>query len=248
MANIDDYNQKLSEVESMSAKDVVEPSIPIGICCQEAEDLAQWATSDLARLAAAGLAETKIDDLRVWAGATSQAQSYWKEESKSYEEAERLWKERAPKAYDLRSKLVHAMRYAFRNHPELLAQVDAISEGDGHADMIQDLNDGSVLGLSNIGLLQKVGEKKEDYQLAGQESTELRALLAKANGERNSSNEFLLVRNKMYTKLKEVVDEVRDCGKFVFWREPERVRGYASEYIRRKNAKRGRKSDENEEE
>ena len=49
---------------------------------------------------------------------------------------------------------------------------------------------------------------------------DLRAL---ANGEKQEENEALTIRNQMYSLLKQTVDEIRNCGKFVFWRNEKRV-------------------------
>ena len=38
--------------------------------------------------------------------------------------------------------------------------------------------------------------------------------------------------DKAYTHLKEAVDAIRDCGQFVFWKDQDRAKGYASEYKR----------------
>ncbi|MEQ8471570.1 MAG: hypothetical protein RIC35_10305 [Marinoscillum sp.] len=37
-------------------------------------------------------------------------------------------------------------------------------------------------------------------------------------------------RDKAYTFLKRAVDEIREAGKYVFWKDPKRLQGYRSLY------------------
>lgn len=46
------------------------------------------------------------------------------------------------------------------------------------------------------------------------------------------------IRENAYTYLKQAIDEIRECGKFVFWRNPERMKGYVSEHWQKANAAR----------
>ncbi|TRX70487.1 hypothetical protein [Carboxylicivirga sp. M1479] len=232
MPHLDDYTQKLEEAKALANDQVLYPYMPISVYCQEAEDLAVWATHDLAQLAAAGLSETIITDLNIWSGATHHAQSLWMKEKKSQKEAEEEWATKSPLAYDFRNQLLHGLRYAFRKHPNLLALLAEIDEGNSDADMVQDLSDLSVLGIDNPELIQKAGISIEDMNKAATMSDDMGLLRARSNGEKHSGNEYLDIRNRMYTQLKTLVDEVRACGKFVFWRDSKRVKGYASQYNR----------------
>jgi hypothetical protein len=42
------------------------------------------------------------------------------------------------------------------------------------------------------------------------------------------------IRNQAYTHLKEAVDLIYDCGKFVFCENPARLNGYCSNHLRMK--------------
>jgi hypothetical protein len=56
----------------------------------------------------------------------------------------------------MRDQLIHSFRYAFRKVDGLLARLDEIAQGDTNSDMVQDLNDLSVLGKANLDLLTTV--------------------------------------------------------------------------------------------
>jgi hypothetical protein len=112
--------------------------------------------------------------------------------------------------------------------------------------MIQDLYNLAILGKNNPEPLKAIGFDMSMLDEALQVSDEMADLLARANGEKRSDHMSKLIRDKAYTHLKEAVDEVRDCGKYLFWRNEERYKGYCSAYMRRLNNKR-RSSQETEE-
>ncbi|TVZ41980.1 hypothetical protein P886_1331 [Alteromonadaceae bacterium 2753L.S.0a.02] len=58
------------------------------------------------------------------------------------------------------------------------------------------------------------------------------ALLALANGDRLAGNDGRYLRDQAFTHLKEIVDGVRACGKYVFFSNEIRLRGYSSAYLR----------------
>ena len=128
---------------------------------------------------------------------------------------------------------MHAYRYAFRKDATLLSKVATIAEGYGNADMLQDASDLALLGRDNLGLLNLIGFDVSKIETLENNVDELSVILARANGEKLEGNEPLLLRNKAYSHLKEAVDEIRACGKYVFWKNDERVKGYRSAYLKK---------------
>jgi hypothetical protein len=61
-------------------------------------------------------------------------------------------------------------------------------------------------------------------------------LLGATNGERKEVSEAIQIRDKAYTYLKLAIDEIRECGKFAFWRNPDRLKGYNSDYWKQQKA------------
>ncbi len=128
----------------------------------------------------------------------------------------------------------HTFLYAYRNNQEALATVAIIGEGNGNADMIQDLSDAAVLARKYPDELTAINFDMTLIDTAETLSGAMADILALANGERQSESESMSIRNQMYTLLKESVDEVRNCGKYVFWRNAKRIDGYSSRYNRSK--------------
>jgi hypothetical protein len=230
MANKEDYNAKLDAINAIPNDQIQVPAMPVDIFLQEAEDTYHWSITDAAQLATVGITQEMIDDIPVRAGALREAQSIWFKDRYSQEEAQQEWKIQSPEAFDLRDELLHIFYFAFRKDEVLLNRVRAIAEGDSNADMIQDLNDLSVLGKANIDAVKAVGAKPALLDQAATKADEMANLLAAANGDRAEQSETKTIRDKAYTHLKQLIDEVREAGRFLFWRNPDRYKGYTSKY------------------
>lgn len=237
MSNIDDYNAKLAEIMAIPSGDVSEPGMPVNVALQEAENLCKWSLDDAEALKAVGITKAMINDLPVRAGACREAQSIWNKDYRSQQEAQKEWAEQAPPAFELRDDLLASMRFAYRNDEALLSRVKAISEGNTNADMIQDLNDIAVLGRENPAPLTAIAFDLAQLDVAATRADELADLLAEANGDKADPNESKLIRDKAYMHLKTLVDEIRLAGKYVFRKDPMRLKGYSSEYWRKQNRK-----------
>jgi hypothetical protein len=131
----------------------------------------------------------------------------------------------------------------FRLPDDLLAAVRYIAKGHTHADMIQDLNNLSVLGEANQELLTAIRFDMSLLDKAAQTAHELASLLAETNSCRLEYDKAKKIRDQAYTHLKEAVDEICGHGKYVFRDNKERYIGYRSHYIRQKRSKRASKSD-----
>lgn len=230
MANKEDYNAKLDAINAIPNDQIQVPAMPVDIFLQEAEDTYHWSITDAAQLATVGITQEMIDDIPVRAGALREAQSIWFKDRYSQEEAQQEWKIQSPEAFDLRDELLHIFYFAFRKDEVLLNRVRAIAEGDSNADMIQDLNDLAVLGKANIDAVKAVGAKPALLDQAATKADEMANLLAAANGDRAEQSETKTIRDKAYTHLKQLIDEVREAGRFLFWRNPDRYKGYTSKY------------------
>lgn len=236
MSTTADFNELLSEIMAIKPADVSIPNMPVSIYVQEAEDLAHWCTDDQGALENAGIDTNLITKLPVRAGACREAQSLWIKERNTRQEAEQSWKIKAPAAFGLRDQLLHAFRYAFRKDPGLLGRVDEIAKGDSNSDLVQDLNDLSVLGKAHLSLVTVVGISAGTLDSAATMSDEVGDILGATNGERDAVSDAMIIRNKAYTYLKQAVDEIRECGKYVFWHNPDRLKGYNSEFWQKRNA------------
>jgi hypothetical protein len=236
MSSLSDYNELLPEIQAIRPEKVLTPTMPVDVFVQEAENLYHWCPDDQAALINAGLDWNLVISLPTRAGACREAQSLWNKERNTREKSEQDWKDQSPVAFNLRDELVHTFRYTFRNNDGLLARVDEIAQGDTNSDMVQDLNDLAELGRANLDLLASVNFNVSLLDLAADLADQMGDLLGATNGERNKDNETMMIRDRAFTYLKLAVDEIRECGKFVFWRNPDRLKGYNSDYWQKRNA------------
>lgn len=226
----ENYDAKVAVLEALPQDQVKPPKTPIDAYLQEAEDQFVWAGEDKEALESKGLDWTFVTDLPLRTGAARHAQSIWNAERYGQEEAARAWNEESPKAFEFRNDLLADLRFAYRKRVDLTARVRAIADGEGNADMIQDLSDISALGKANPEELTKANFDLTQLDLAEQRSNELADLLAKANGSRLDNSKAKDMRDRAYIHLKEAMNEIRDTGKYAFRKNPERFKGYISKY------------------
>jgi hypothetical protein len=247
MGNQEDYEKKLKVISTIEASQIKTPHhIPVAVYIQEANTLYHWALADKEALTAAGLSWELVEDIPLRCEALIKAQASWQTQRNTGKKGSQEWNKRSPLAYDLRNRLLHDFRFAFRDHPDLVKTVSAISKGESHADMIQDLSDLSVLGKENPQLLEAINFDISLLDEAAQTASEMAALLAEVNSSRQEHSEAKKFRDQAYTHLKEAVDETREYGQYVFRKNEERFIGYRSSYIKQVKSRQPRKPKRND--
>ena len=245
MSNVDDLQNKMDTLKAMPENSVKTPnSIPVDAYLQEAENLYHRACEDKEKLVNTGLDWSIADDLPVRTGALREAESKWAVSRFTHEEAEKEWVEKSPEAYDLRDDLLATFRFAYRNSGDISGRVSAIAEGESNADMLQDLNDLSVLGKEHPEELNMIMFDMSLLDKAAETSDYLANLLGAATSDRDDTSEILDTRNRAYTHCKQAVDYICDYGRFIFRHDEKKVKGYSSAYLRRARQKYARKNAE----
>jgi hypothetical protein len=231
----EDYNKKIEVIKAITDDQIKVPNmIPIGIYIQEAEDLYKWCQDDKEELTAKGLDWTVVEDLPVRCGALREAETNWNRAQFLRRKTENIWVQEFPKGYELRNKLIHHFYYAFRDKSSLIGKVKEIANRSTHDGMIDGLYDLNVLGLVNQYLLTKIGFDLTLLDLAAQKSRELATKKEEASWDSEDYLEAQKIRNQAFTHLKEAVDLIYDYGKYVFWKDYARLKGYRSNHLRMK--------------
>lgn len=228
-------NKKIIELSATRDEDSREPNMPVSVALQEAENLYEWCRADREDLIQAGLDWNLVEELPVRAGALRRTQSLWSSERMDQQECRAEWNKLAPAAGKLRDELMHHLYFVLRDNPGENARVRRIDAGRTHADMIQDLADLAELGKKHKKKLQSIGIDTGLIDEARSQSFRLAGLPAKVKGSGMESAPNLKARNTAYYHLKEAVDEIRRVGRYVYWKNPDRLKGYSSQYIRKKN-------------
>jgi hypothetical protein len=228
-------------IEALSTKQAKSPNLPVDVFIQEVENLYLWCQHDKQKLLACGMDWNMVDDLPLLSKALIQAEAQWHTVRFSPTEKEKQWNEKFPFAVSLHGRLLHDFHFAYRNEPDLIKHIGTSVETGGYAAVIQGLNDLSVFGRANRRPLQESNFPMQQLDIASRTSSEMAALLAQKTSARKAAKKAHVVRNKIYTLLKQAVDEIRVCGQYVFSYDASRYVGYVSHYARRYNKKRKQK-------
>jgi hypothetical protein len=228
-------SNKMSKSQLLTGSEYRRPTIPVAIVLQEAEDLYDWCKHDKEALLNVGLNWELVEEIPVRTDALRKSQAKWVCEYKIVQTYNSKWGEAIRAAFNLRDELAHHFHYAFDKQKKVLSQVQRISKGNSNADMIQNLSDLSEFGFKHKTRLKEVGIDLNLLSEARDKSFEFANLLSEVNNEGKESSPSREARDKAYSQLKEVVKEIRRVGKYVFWKDDFRRRGYVSNYIRRVN-------------
>lgn len=229
------YKSIQDRIESIPKNQIKTCSIPLSIYLQEAEYLHGRAGKDLEQLKLCGITKEYLDDLQTRIEACRLIFLQWKSVNKETGENLKKWKELSPEAFALKDELIHIFLYAYRKNPHLITTIKDIRKGNSQVEMIRALKNLSVLGLRNLKTIESINITKEKLIRASELSDDMALLLASYHTEQGSSYKTKDLQLKAYTYLRELVDEIRLAGKYVFWKDKTHLKEYASEYVRKKN-------------
>ena len=235
MSYIEDYNKKIEDIKAIPDDQIKAPcAIPVGIYIQESSDLEIWCRDDKEKLTAKGLDWKVVEDLPVRCEALREAESKWVIQQAQRRAYAKIWLKEARKGYELRNELIHHFNYAFRDKSSLIKKVKEIANSNTHDGMINGLYDLNVLGMIHQYLLTKIGFDMALLDLAAQKSHELATKKEEASWESEDYLEAKKIRNQAFTHLKKAVDLIYDYGRYVFWKDSARLKGYSSNHLRMK--------------
>ncbi|WP_461633276.1 hypothetical protein [Labilibaculum euxinus] len=225
-------------VLEISEDKIVSTAIPVAIAIGEAGVLHQYALEDKEELLAKGLSEDTINELAPRAKFLQEQQSVWTAVYESALTSTQEWEEKIEEASLLQRELKYDFQFAYRNHPDILKKLQNILDGNSHMDLIQDMSDYPAFARQYPEPLEAILFDTTKTERALQLSHELFDLMNKVDGVKNSKNRpEKLMRDRAYTYLKQLVDEIRAYGKYAFWNDEEKQKRYSSEYQRRKFAR-----------
>ncbi|MCG8409695.1 MAG: hypothetical protein MI739_00230 [Bacteroidales bacterium] len=226
MSYTEDFNQWKDSIVGMPLSETKLPNAPIEEFTADAETLYQEALQDKETLVAAGLDANTIDNLLSLTGALRYCQAIWMNEYKTRKEAQKEWNKQSTLAYNLRNELMHHCDFAFREDRDLQLKIKRLRKGGSNADMVQDLIELAVLAEKNPSPLAAINFDVQLIEKAKAESKKMAELLALVNGTRDHNDGNKLIRDKAYTKVLACVHEIREFGRYVFWKNQDRLKHY----------------------
>jgi len=233
-----EHDTLLSAVEQTPLNKIKKVSIPVSLYLHEVKQLMLWCTKDKTQLQKCGLTTTLFEEIEFLLNKAEEAQLKWDDVKNTKPEEIKIWNKKKVEAKELHTILMRHFRYAFRNNDKLRNKLVTMSKSpNAYPVLIQELADLAYMGESNIDLLKTINFEFSLLDQARSDNKTLSELLALKNTSSQHSASIKTERDKMLSALKIRVDEVRQAGKFIFINKPERLKGYTSAYVKRKNDK-----------
>ena len=239
-SNLADFNAVKESFTKISDSELARRSVPPRIIIGEAETLYRRAMRDAAELTRVGLSLETIELLQPASGALRHAQAVLS----GAEEGNNSWRKESPEAFEVRDRLFHALLFAYRRRADIRAKLRAAAKGNRNEDMVQQLANYSELGREHKEELKHIGFDFTLLDKAAALSARMGDLLGEAKAEKRDCSSERRIRDQAYTYLKRVIAEVREYGKYVFYRDDERSHDYACEYTRNKKRKTDKEKEE----
>jgi len=224
----------LARIKAIPKEQIKSCGMPIGIYVEEADGLHNRATHDLPKLMTVGMPTKLLEKLLPYTKALRTAQSNWEEMTSDRKQVKKVWKAEAPAFFQFRRDLIDHMEFAYRNDVDVLKKLDAIKEDESNANAIQDMANLAVLGKAHPEPLKAIKFDLTLLDVAATDADRMAGVLGAVNGQMYADDDSKMIRDKAFTLLKGVVDEIRNYGRFVFRNEPEHLRSYSSKYCRDK--------------
>jgi len=237
MAEKDDYLELLPLIQALPDEETITPTMPVDTAKKEAELLQRWLQADLPKFKAAQFDMALIDGLQKRINALNFAEVNWCYSRKMRADAQVEWTNLRPELIKLRSDLFAALEYVFDEKTDLQAVLSDIREGTSNADLVMDFSKLNDLCVRYRELLDAIGFPQEKLQRLAELSSTLGSLLGAADADRLTNSAERIIRDKAYTYLKNAVDKIRRCGKYVSRDDDDRQVGYRSEYRTKKYQK-----------
>jgi hypothetical protein len=222
-------------LDALPLEDIDEPDLPMSVLLQEAHDLYAIVKDEPVRsaLVAVGVEPEQIDTLDNVINATRAAQSQWVVvRDRHKEQAQR---DREEQGYTLRGSLLASCRFNLRKRKKAKATIQAIAEGEGLPDLVQDLVDIAQLIDDHRDAFARdttfdAGTKSEEARTL---SAEIQAgLSSERQGETREQSKDL--RDRAFTYLNTQVSDLREAGRYRYRDDRQQSAKFASAYERRR--------------
>jgi len=232
----------MSTLAQIPLDEIEAPTLPIEVALQEAHDLNTLVGNPeiRERILAVGLPKAEITALPRAVAAAREAQSAWIViRDRSKDDAQRA---RENDGMTTRANLVASARWNLRDDRVAQATLDAIQEGEGVEDLVQDLFDVAALIEQRADLFEvdQTLDSAEAVRNARAQAKSIRAGLSATRLASTQDNAKDL-RDRAYTYLAARVTAVRAAGRYAFRTEPQMLAKFGSAYLRANNRKRSRR-------
>ena len=204
--------------------------VPVSALIQEASNLYHWVQNDKDKVLKAGLEWKLVEGIPDQIIMCKDLAAQWNKIRNTQNTVEKQWNIQIKEAREFHAQILAGFRYAFRKHKTLLKYVSEMSGYRTNTQLIQDLNNVSVIGRKNKKLLDLINFPQSHIDKAALLSDNLATLLAERENEKAEKSAFYARYKTTCLNLKESLAKIRACGRYVFADDKSRLTGYRSEY------------------
>jgi len=217
---------------------LTDPSIPPDVLLQEARQCAAAAKKQRARfLSLPGFSISHVDQLPGLIAAFETAQRAW-DRKRAEKQSGRNRKLTRLEAEKLRQDFLATGRFLFRRDAAALTEMERITEGEGLADLIQDLRDLVKFHSENVRTFAL--DKTLPRDAARRAGAHADALSETVDSEDAiAAREY---RNQVGVLLDASLAEIRECARYLHRKDAARLAPYLSRYLANKQARSRRKT------
>ncbi len=230
-----DYENLKPHIDAVPRGKVLSPSAPVDVVTQEAFDVGAQAIVDRVQLEKANLDFSVVQSIPAYAGAFVYLSQVLAESLVQSASQRSLLEQTMLQLHDDRGMLGNSIRYALRDKPAAMALMAQIANGSRQSDQLLDTEHMVHMVRENPDDFKRINFDMVLLDAIDERTQRARAIVA---ASRTTADEKGLreERDRAYTLLKGVVDTIRDCGKYVFYSDPQKAAAYASDFARRKRS------------
>lgn len=201
-------------IDAVVEKDLLAITMPLKEFTQTAVNLSERGRRDSALLQKSNYDLEKLDLIPVLSQLLRQKNSDFFEIRFTTSQSRVDFLGMREKADYLIGECLYAFDAAFHDNETLMSKAGEIKLGSSHTDTIQDVIDCKTLAFSNRERLEKIGFDFSILDGADELAANMSSLLAKALADESESPEKRIARDKIYTALRLVLEELVRIGRY----------------------------------
>ena len=229
--------------EGLTPDEVREPDMPVMVMLDELSNTVLAAKEHMAALAAVGVTEEMVARLERYTNGLRAAQAICVAERTRGRNDDNI--AQVEDAETLREDLMAGATLALRNDTDGQRRVAEIREGEGLADLIDDLRNLSILITEKRSLFEAINMDVDTMATKASETSQgLQQMLSEEDVAKSLTNSKEM-RDRVYTLAKDALKEIRLFAAYAFRKDKSNNRRlvFTSAYMRRKNRRRNRPSE-----
>ncbi len=141
------------------------------------------------------------------------------------------WNTGQKKGFDFKHLMAHEMEFHYRDNAPIMNELKEIAKGSGRSDMVLDLKKYATVGKNNPAPLEAAPLFDMSWLTVVEElHWELSDLLAKLESNPDDTREANTLKRQSFTWLESSLNEIRSYAKYVFHRDPVKLKEYKRDY------------------